>query len=55
MILRCTLAPGADVAAALSDKSERPLDSVGEVAIVGPWRDLEERWRFFLSGVGGGF
>jgi protein-S-isoprenylcysteine O-methyltransferase Ste14 len=34
-------------------KIEPPLDSVGEIAIVGPWRDLEERWRFFLSGVGG--
>jgi hypothetical protein len=24
------------------------------VAMIGPRRDLEERWRFFLSGVGGG-
>jgi len=27
---------------------------VGEITVVGPKRDLEERWRFFLSGVGGG-
>ena len=28
-------------------------DSVVQIAPVGPGRDLEERWRFFLSGVGG--
>jgi len=26
-------------------------DSIGETAVIGPRRDLEERWRFFLSGV----
>ncbi len=35
-------------------KIEAPEDSVGTVATIGPRRDLEERWRFFLSGVGGG-
>ncbi|MHC4502086.1 MAG: methyltransferase family protein [Planctomycetota bacterium] len=30
---------------------EPPSDSVGEIATVGPRRDLEERWRFFLSGL----
>ena len=34
-------------------KIERPGDSVGEITVIGPWRDLAERWRFFLSGVGG--
>ncbi|MBI5396710.1 MAG: isoprenylcysteine carboxylmethyltransferase family protein [Verrucomicrobia bacterium] len=34
-------------------KRERPDDAVGEVTVIGPRRDLEERWRFFLSGVGG--
>ncbi|MFP4055616.1 MAG: methyltransferase family protein [Candidatus Brocadiia bacterium] len=33
---------------------EPPADPVGAIATIGPWRDLEERWRFFLSGVGGG-
>jgi len=33
-------------------KIQPPEDSVGEMAIIGPRRDLEERWRFFLSGVG---
>ena len=28
-------------------------DSVTAISIVGPARDLEERWQFFLSGVGG--
>jgi len=28
-----------------------PDDSVDEIATVGPRRDLEERWRFFLSGL----
>lgn len=28
-------------------------DSVHDVTMVGPARDLEERWRFFLSGVAG--
>lgn len=32
---------------------EPPKDSVLEVRPVGPRRDLEERWQFFLSGVGG--
>jgi len=35
-------------------KIERPADSVGEIGVIGARRDLEERWRFFLSGVGGG-
>ena len=35
-------------------KVQPPEDSVGAMAIIGPRRDLEERWRFFLSGVGGG-
>lgn len=30
-----------------------PADSIDEIVIIGPRRDLEERWRFFLSGVGG--
>ena len=34
-------------------KIEPPADSVGEITMIGPWRDLEERWDFFLSGVGG--
>jgi len=34
-------------------KVERPADCVGEITAVGAWRDLEERWQFFLSGVGG--
>ncbi|MDP6637133.1 MAG: isoprenylcysteine carboxylmethyltransferase family protein [Phycisphaerae bacterium] len=29
-----------------------PADSVGEATMIGLWRDLEERWRFFLSGLG---
>ena len=29
-----------------------PGDSVGEATMIGLWRDLEERWRFFLSGLG---
>ena len=29
-----------------------PSDSVGEATMIGLWRDLEERWRFFLSGLG---
>ena len=33
---------------------DRPRDCVGEFAIIGPRRDLEERWRFFLSGLGTG-
>jgi hypothetical protein len=33
-------------------KIERPGDSVGEITVIGPWRDLAERWQFFLSGVG---
>jgi protein-S-isoprenylcysteine O-methyltransferase Ste14 len=28
-------------------------DSVVQIAPIGPGRDLEERWQFFLSGVGG--
>jgi len=32
----------------------RPTDSIGQITPIGPWRDLEERWRFFLSGVGSG-
>jgi hypothetical protein len=28
-----------------------PADCVGEVTLIGPRRDLAERWRFFLSGV----
>jgi len=30
-----------------------PNDRVDTFATIGPRRDLEERWRFFLSGVGG--
>ena len=29
-----------------------PADSVGEATMIGLWRDLEERWDFFLSGLG---
>ena len=28
-----------------------PADSIHEITIIGPRRDLEERWRFFLSGL----
>jgi len=28
-----------------------PADSVGEIAVIGPYRDLEERFAFFLSGI----
>ena len=28
-----------------------PTDPVGEIVIIGPRRDLEERWDFFLSGL----
>jgi protein-S-isoprenylcysteine O-methyltransferase Ste14 len=31
---------------------ESSTDSVGEITLIGPRRDLEERWAFFLSGVG---
>lgn len=31
---------------------DAPADGVTEVVLIGPRRDLEERWRFFLSGVG---
>ncbi len=31
----------------------REKDSVTEIRPIGPRRDLEERWRFFLSGIGG--
>ena len=37
----------------LDFKIERPGDSVEQVTVVGSRRDLEERWTFFLSGVGG--
>ena len=30
---------------------ESPADPVHEIAIIGPRRDLEERWDFFLSGL----
>ncbi len=30
-----------------------PADPVGQLSTIGLRRDLEERWRFFLSGVGG--
>jgi len=30
---------------------DSPGDSVHEIAIIGPRRDLEERWTFFLSGL----
>lgn len=33
---------------------EPPADSVTGFAAIGRRRDLEERWRFFLSGLGGG-
>ena len=29
-----------------------PADSVGEATMIGLWRDVEERWQFFLSGLG---
>lgn len=32
-------------------KIEAAEDSVTDCRIIGRWRDLEERWRFFLSGV----
>jgi len=35
-------------------KIEPPQDSVSTITAIGAWRDLEERWDFFLSGVGGG-
>ena len=28
-----------------------PADPVGEIIVIGPRRDLEERWHFFLSGL----
>jgi hypothetical protein len=31
---------------------ESSTDSIGEITLIGPRRDLEERWAFFLSGVG---
>jgi len=34
-------------------KIDASQDSVTEISTVGPARDLEERWQFFLSGVGG--
>ncbi|MCY3020385.1 MAG: isoprenylcysteine carboxylmethyltransferase family protein [Planctomycetota bacterium] len=34
-------------------KIDASQDSVTEIATVGPARDLDERWQFFLSGVGG--
>jgi protein-S-isoprenylcysteine O-methyltransferase Ste14 len=30
---------------------EHPRDPVGETVTIGPRRDLDERWRFFLSGL----
>ncbi|MBT3377193.1 MAG: isoprenylcysteine carboxylmethyltransferase family protein [Lentisphaerae bacterium] len=35
-------------------KISHDQDCVTSVATVGPRRDLEQRWRFFLSGIGGG-
>ncbi len=32
-------------------KMELAADSTGEIVVIGPRRDLEERWRFFLSGL----
>jgi len=34
-------------------KVEPPADCVRQITTIGAWRDLEERWEFFLSGVGG--
>jgi protein-S-isoprenylcysteine O-methyltransferase Ste14 len=34
-------------------KIAREQDSVTEISVIGPARDLEERWQFFLSGVTG--
>jgi len=34
-------------------RREPPADIVGQFSTIGRRRDLEERWRFFLSGVGG--
>jgi hypothetical protein len=39
--------------AELDLKIEGAEDSVGAIAPIGPTRDLEERWEFFLSGLGG--
>lgn len=30
---------------------EPPADCVGAIAAIGPFRDLDERWEFFLSGL----
>jgi len=35
-------------------KIDPPADCVGETTTIGPRRDLEERWSFFLSGLGAG-
>ena len=38
--------------AAMDFRVAPPADSVAAITTIGPWRDLEERWRFFLSGLG---
>jgi len=35
------------------DFADPPGESVGAATTIGLWRDLEERWQFFLSGLGG--
>lgn len=35
-------------------KIDPPADCVGRTTTIGPRRDLEERWSFFLSGLGAG-
>ena len=40
--------------AAMDFKVAPPEDSVDDITTIGPLRDLEERWRFFVSGVGAG-
>jgi hypothetical protein len=37
----------------LDFKIDPPTDSVTLINPIGLWRDLEERWNFFLSGLGG--
>jgi hypothetical protein len=37
----------------LDFRVDPPEECVGAINPIGPRRDLEERWRFFLSGVGG--
>jgi hypothetical protein len=47
--------PGRDLLGAFTAEMDFGIggaeDSVGEIAAIGPIRDLEERWTFFLSGL----